>query len=196
MLEFFKTAFKILTIRFFRKSADISEGELELFPPTPQRNDQSIAVILDSDALYRRYQPDKHVDANGDLRPDFFAFPDRKDKNKSGQSFLLKRLASVLHALHRNCNEGKRLPPGEWGVLKLSVADIPKVVPGPENQTFHFKVIHTPYPSCRAHCELFCSDRPNGQEYVVPGKQVKTQLRILLLRKFQPTAARLVAPGP
>jgi len=183
-----------LTIRLFRKSGDISEDELELFPPRPDGIEESLAVITDSDTLYRRYQPEKHVDANGDLRPDFLAFPDRKDKYKSGQSFLLKSLASVLHALHRKCNEGKRLPPGEWGVLELSVVDIPKAVPGPENQTFYFKVIHTPYSTCRAHCELFCSDRLDGREYVLPGRQVRTQLRILMLRKFRPTSARLVVP--
>jgi hypothetical protein len=190
MLEFFVTVFKTLTIKFFRKSGTISERELELFCPKSQ-DACSIGRITDADALYRRYQP-HHFDMDGDLNPAFFAFPDKRDKQKSGQSFLLKGVASAFHALHRNCNDGRRLEAGEWGVLELTVAHIPKEIRDPENRTFYFKPIHMPYATCKAHCELFCSDALDSEEYVVPGKAVKTKLRILLSRKFKPTGVRLV----
>jgi len=77
-------------------------------------------------------------------------------------------------------------------VWQLRVADIPKTLTDPEKVTFHFKPIHVPYPTCKAHCELLCSDKPDSSEYVVPGKEVKTTLRIILSRKFKPTGLRLV----
>jgi hypothetical protein len=192
MLKFFATVFKTLTIRLFRKSGIISEQELELFCPKPEDN-RPLGAIPDSATLYRRYQSN-HFDGNGDLVPTFFSFPDKKDKNKSGQSFLLKGLASAFHALHRNCNDGKTLGPGEWGVLSLSVAKIPKIIRDQEDKTFFFKPIHVPYSSCKAHCELFCSDQFGGTEYVIPGKVVKAKLRIQLARGFKATGVKLFVP--
>jgi hypothetical protein len=192
MLKFFVTVFKTLTIKLFRKSGTISERELELFCPKPQ-DTRSIGRITDADTLYRRCQP-HHFDSDGDLNPAYFAFPDKRDKQKSGQSFLLKGVASAFHALHRNCNDGRRLGAGEWGVLELAVAHIPTRISDPENRTFYFKPVHMPYPTCKAHCELFCSDAPESPEYVVPGNAVKTKLRILLSRKFKPTGVRLIVP--
>ena len=194
MLKFCATVFKILTIRLFRKSGAISEQELELFCPTPD-DGQPINTIPDSATLYRRCRSD-HFDKNGDLVPTFFAFPDKRDKKKSGQSFLLKGIASAFHALHRYCNDGKALGPGEWGVLELPVARVPKTIPGPEDKTFYFKPIHVPYSTCKAHCELFCSDRRDGIEYVVPGREVRATFRILLSREFKPTKLWLVVPPP
>jgi hypothetical protein len=179
-----------LTIRFFRKSGTISERDVDLFCPEPQDARPTVR-ITDADVLYRRYQP-HHFDAQGDLNPVYFAFPNKKDKNKSGQSFLLQGLASAFHALHRNCNDGKRLGPGEWGVLKLSAAGIPKSLKDPENRSFYFKPLHTPYSTCKAHSELFCSDKPDGTEYVTPGNTVKTELRILLARQFKPTGIKMI----
>jgi hypothetical protein len=190
MLKFFVTVFKTLTIKFFRKSGTISERELELFCPKPE-DGQSISRIADDTTLYRRFRPGD-FDSNGDLNPAAFQFPKPRDRSKTGQSFLLKGLALPFHALHRNCNDGRQLPAGEWSVWQLRVADIPKTLTDPEKVTFHFKPIHVPYPTCKAHCELLCSDKPDSSEYVVPGKEVKTTLRIILSRKFKPTGLRLV----
>jgi hypothetical protein len=184
MLEFFETVFKTLTIRFFRKSGAISEQELELFPPKPQGDDQSIAIIADADVLYRRFRPDD-FDSSGDLNPAAFQFPKPRDTEKSGQSFLVKGIAIVFHALHRNCNDGRPLPLGEWLVFQLPVAGIPKIIRDPDQRAFYFRPIHVPYSTCKAHCELLCSDRPDSLEYAVPGQKVKTTLRILLSRKFK-----------
>jgi hypothetical protein len=181
-------------IRPFRKSGAISERELELFRPKPD-DGQPVGGITDSATLYRRCHSD-HFDRNGDLVPTFLAFPNKSDKKKSGQSFLLKGIASAFHALHRNCNDGRPLGPGEWGVLELSVANIPKAIPDPESRTFYFKPIPVPYSTCKAHCELFCSDRLDGPDYVVPGKVVKTTFRIQVSRRFQRTPARLFVPDP
>src|SRR5690349_21482803 len=112
MLKFFATVFKTLTIRFFRKSGTISERELELFPPKPQ-DGRPVIDIADSAMLYRRFRPND-FDSSGDLNPAAFQFPKPRDKEKSGQSFLLKGMALVFHALHRNCNDGRPLPAGEW----------------------------------------------------------------------------------
>jgi hypothetical protein len=190
MLKFFETVFKILTIRLFRKSGTISEPELELFCPKAE-DGRLLDEIDDRATLYRRFQP-HHFDSSGVLVPAYFAFPKKKDKEKSGQSFLLKGMALAFHALHRNCNDGRPLPPGEWGVWELPVAGIPGAVSDPENKMFYFRPIHAPYSTCRAHCELLCSNRPDGAEYVVPGEQVKLKLRILLSRKFRPTGLRTV----
>lgn len=167
-------------IRLFRKSGIISERELELFCPEPYHG-RSIERIADTASLYRRFQPD-HFDANGDLVATYFAFPGKKDNPKSGQSFLLKGIASPFHALHPNCNDGKALKPGLWEVFRLPVLSIPKAIPGPEASMFYFKMIHTPYATCKAHCELFCSDDPDGVDYVIPGSVVRTKMRIHLSR--------------
>ena len=168
----------------------ISEQELELFCPESQ-SDQLSALIGDADTLYRRCQPN-HFDENGDLIPAFFKFPNKMDKAKSGQSFLLKRIASAFHVLHRNCNEGKRLAPGEWRVLELAVSSIPKSIADPESKTFYFRPIHAPYATCMAHCELFCSDRSDSSKYVIPGTVVRMKLRIELARKFKTTDIELI----
>lgn len=180
-------------IRFLGRSGTISEQELELCSPKPQ-DERSLGRIGRRNTLYRRFQP-HHFDSNGDLIPTFFAFPDKRSKRKSGQSFLLKGIALPIHALHRNCNDGKPLGPGEWGVLKLRVKHIPEQIRDPENRTFYFKPIHVPYSSCKAHCELFCSNAVDSDEYVVPGTVVKTSLRIQLSRKFKPIGIRLIVPG-
>jgi hypothetical protein len=189
MLKFFVTVFKTLTIRFFRKSGIISEQELEFFPPKPQEG-QPLTAIPDSAVLYRRFRPGD-FDSNGDLNPAAFRFPKPREGGKSGQSFLLKGIALALHALHPNCNDGRRLPAGEWLVWQLPVAGVPKNITDPSQRTFYFKPIHAPYPTCKAHCELFCSDRPDSVEYVVPGESVKTTLRIKVAREFKPTGIRL-----
>jgi hypothetical protein len=197
MLKFFATVFKTLTIRLFRKSGTISEQELELFCPKAE-DGRSVERIGDKATLYRRFQP-HHFDSSGFLVPAYFAFPKKKDPQKSGQSFLLKGLELAFHALHRNCNDGRPLPPGEWRVWELPVAGIPGEVNDPENKTFYFKPIHAPYSTCKAHCELLCSDRPDGLEYTVPGEAVKAKVRILLSRQFKPTGLGLVvlsSPDP
>jgi hypothetical protein len=190
MLKFFATVFKTLTIRLFRKSGIISEQELELFCPKAE-DGRSAGRIDDSASLYRRFQP-HHFDSSGILVPAYFAFPKKKDRQKSGQSFLLKGVALAFHALHRNCNDGRPLPAGEWRVWELAVEGIPTEVSDPEKKTFYFKPIHVPYSTCKAHCELMCSDRPDGLEYVVPGEAVKAKVRILLSRQFKPTGWGLV----
>jgi hypothetical protein len=190
MLKFFATVYATLTIRLFRKSGIISEQELELVPPKAQNN-QPIIAIADSATLFRRFRPDD-IDPSGDLNPAAFRFPKPKDKEKSGQSFVLKGMALVFHALHRNCNDGKPLPVGEWLVWKLPVAGIPKTLEDPEKRVFYFRPIHTPYSTCRAHCELLCSDSPDSLDYVVPGHEVKLNLRIKLARQFRPTGLKLV----
>lgn len=181
----------VLRIRLFRKSGLISEQELELFVPGAY-DGRVLAVIPDSETLFRRFQPD-HFDNNGDLVPTYFPFPGKKDDPKSGQSFLLKGIASPYHALHRNCNDGKKLKSGLWEVFRISVADIPKQIADPQMKIFYFRMIHTPYAECKAHCELFCSDEPQGNAYVIPGQVVKTKLRIQLSRCFKPTGVRLFA---
>src|ERR1035437_8913217 len=90
-LKFFVTVFKTLTIKFFRKSGTISERELELFCPKPE-DGQPISRIADRATLYRRFRPGD-FDSNGDLNPAAFQFPKRRDKEKYGQSFLLKGIA-------------------------------------------------------------------------------------------------------
>jgi hypothetical protein len=190
VLKFFVTVFRTLTIKFFRKSGTISEQDLELFCPKPE-DGQSIRRIADDATLYRRFRPGD-FDSNGDLIPAAFRFPKPKDKAKSGQSFLLKGIAVAFHTLHRNCNDGRPLPAGEWLVWQLRVAGIPKTITDPGNRTFHFRPIHTPYSTCKAHCELFCSDKPDSSDYVIPSQEVKTKLRIMLSRKFKPTGIRLV----
>ena len=192
MLKFFVTVFKTLTIKFFRKSGTISVQELELFSPKPD-DGRSMGEIAEEAILYRRFRPGD-FDSNGDLIPVAFRFPKPKDKEKSGQSFLLKGIARVFHTLHRNCNDGRPLPVGEWLVWQLPVAGIPKRITGPEERTFYFRPIHAPYSSCKAHCELLCSDQPDGLEYVVPGEVVKTTLRIMVSRRFRPTGVRLIVP--
>jgi hypothetical protein len=190
MLKFFVTVFRTLTIRFFRKSGSISEQELELFSPKPD-DGRSISNIADKGILYRRFRPDD-FDSNGDLNPAAFRFPKPKDKEKSGQSFLLKGIALAFHALHRNCNDGKPLQPGEWWVWQLPVAEIPKSLTDLHNRTFYFRPIHAPYSTCKAHCELFCADRPDGTTYAVPGDSIRVKMRIIVSRKFRPTGVRLV----
>jgi hypothetical protein len=190
MLKFFVTVFKTLTIRLFRQSGTISEPELELF--RPEADDGRLTKeIPDTATLYRRFQP-SHFDSNGDLVPAYIAFPKKKDKPKSGQSFLLKGIAIAIHALHRNCNDGRPLPAGEWLVFELPVASIPSEIEDPVRRKFYFRPIHAPYPACKAHCELLCSDKPDGDEYIVPGEDVKLRLRIHLARKFKPTGVRLL----
>jgi hypothetical protein len=189
MLKFFATVFRTWTIRLFRKSGTISEQELELFPPKPQ-NDRPIIAIADSATLFRRFRPGD-IDANGDLNPAAFRFPKPRDKEKSGQSFVLKGIALVFHALHHNCNDGKPLPAGEWQVWELPVAGIPKTLEDPTKRIFYFRAIHAPYLTCRAHCELLCSDSPQSLNYVVPGQEVKLNLRIKLARQFRPTGLKL-----
>jgi hypothetical protein len=193
MLKFFVTVFKTLTIRLLRKSGTISEQELELFCPKAD-DGRLIKEIGDTATLYRRFQPN-HFDSNGDLRPAYFAFPKKKDNPKSGQSFLLKGLALAFHALHRNCNDGKPLPVGEWLVSELPVTGIPKMLEDPLKRKFYFRAISAPYSTCKAHCELFCSDKPNGEEYVLPGDDVKLKLRIHLARQFKPTGVRIIIKG-
>jgi hypothetical protein len=190
MLEFFVTVFKTLTIRLFRKSGTISEQEVELFCPKPQDSQPTIS-IANSAILFRRFRP-ADFDSSGDLIPAAFRFPKPRDKEKSGQSFLLKGVALVFHALHRNCNDGRPLPPGEWLVWQLAVASIPKIVRDPDDRVFYFRPIHVPYSTCRAHCELLCSNKPEGLEYSVPGEDVKLKLRIALARQFRPTGLRMV----
>ncbi len=181
-------------IRLFWRSGIISEQELELF--RPKRDDgRPIGEIADTATLYRRFQP-SHFESNGDLRPQYFAFPKKKDNPKSGQSFLLKGLALAFHALHRDCNDSRPLPPGEWLVSELPVAGIPYVLEDPMKKRFYFRAIHAPYSTCKAHCELFCSDKPSGIEYVVPGEDVKLRLRIHLARQFKPAGARLIVKPP
>jgi hypothetical protein len=177
-------------IRLFRRSGIISERELELFCPKPN-DDKSIERIRDTATLYRRFQPD-HFDLNGDLNPAYFAFPKKKDKQKSGQSFLLKGLASPFHALHPNCNDAKPLTAGLWEVFRLAVSSIPKTIPDPEERMFYFSMIHTPYATCKAHCELFCSDNPDRTEYVIPGSVVRTKIRIQISREFRTTGVKLL----
>ena len=135
--------------------------------------------------------------SSGNLIPAAFRFPQPKDKEKSGQSFLLKGLALVFHALHHDCNDGRPLPAGEWSVWAFPVAFIPKTIQDPENKVFYFRPIHVPYSTCRAHCELLCSDRPDSLDYVVPGKDIRLKVRIQLSRQFRPTGLRLVVgPAP
>jgi hypothetical protein len=197
MLKFFVTVFRIWTIRLFGKYVTISEQDLELFDPKPD-DGRPLKGIPDTATLYRRFQP-HHFDASGDLVPAYFEFPGKKDENKSGQSFLIKGTALPLHALHRNCNDGDPLKAGQWEVFKLSVAIIPRTIVDPMQKAFYFKMIHTPYATCKAHCELFCSDTPDGSEYTIPGSVVRTKMRIRLSRKFRPTGIKVVvvsaAPG-
>jgi hypothetical protein len=193
MLKFF-VVFKTLAIRLFRGSVTISERELDFFCPKPN-DGRPLQAIADAAVLYRRFQP-HHFDASGDLVPAYFEFPKPKDKIKSGQSFLLKGVACPLHALHRNCNDGRPLPAGRWEVYWLAVAGIPKTIRDPTARVFYFRVIHAPYATCKAHCELFCSDGPDSEEYKTPGTAVKAQMRIRLSRQFRPTGTKLLVDSP
>jgi hypothetical protein len=190
MLEFFATVFRTWTIRLFEKYVTISEQDIELVHPKPD-DGRPPKGIPGTATLYRRFQP-HHFDVSGDLVPAYFEFPKKKDERKSGQSFLLKGMASPLHALHRNCNDGEPLKAGHWEVFQLSVATIPRTIVDPTEKTFYFKMIHTPHETCKAHCELFCSDTPDGPEYIIPGSVVRTKMRIQLSREFRPTGIKIV----
>lgn len=135
--------------------------------------------------LYRRYQSN-HLDSSGDLIPQYFEFPKPKDDPKSGQSFLAASMAEPMHALHPNCNDGRALPPGKWGVLQVQVGSIPKDLPDPEGKVFYFRPVHAPYAGCGAHTELFCSDIAGGGSYVLPGKTVRHSFRIKMSRVLIP----------
>jgi hypothetical protein len=189
MFKFF-VVLKTLAIRLYKGSVTISEKELEFFCPEAHHDGRTKEIVSGA-ILYRRFQP-HHFDANGDLNPAYFEFPKKTDARKSGQSFLLKGIASPFHALHRNCNGGKRLHPGLWEVYRLDAANIPKQLADPTQKTFFFWMIHAPLPTCRAHCELFCSDVPNGRDYVLPGKVVRTTMRIKLSRRFVATGVKAV----